>query len=110
MFVWGVKNNILGDIIILGEMLLPQHFHMSQLTPNSMQQVIIGGYKIDVSIRPKLESPTAYQIRFFFFFFFWWNYCKYVINVVAFLLFVDKKLLWFSSQCVQHFFYDVTIG
>ena len=84
MFVWGVKNNILGDIIILGEMLLPQHFHMSQLTPNSMRQVIIGGYKIDVSIRPKLESPTAYHIRFFFF---WWNYCKYVINVVAFLLF-----------------------
>ena len=43
-------------------MLLPQHFHMSQLTPNSMRQVIIGGYKIDVSIRPKLESSIAHHI------------------------------------------------
>ena len=55
----------MGDIIILGEMLLPQHFHMSQLTPNFMWQAITGGYKIDVSIRPKLESSIAYHIRFF---------------------------------------------
>ena len=55
----------MGDIIILGEMLLPQHFHMSQLTPNLMWQAITGGYKIDVSIRSKLESSIAYHIRFF---------------------------------------------
>ena len=55
----------MGDIIILGEMLFLQHFHMSQLTPNLMRQTITGGYKIDVSIRPKLESSIAYHIRFF---------------------------------------------
>ena len=55
----------MGDIIILEEMLLPQHFHMSQLTPNLMQQVITDGYKIDVSIRPKLESSIAHHIWFF---------------------------------------------
>ena len=48
-----------GDIINFGVMPYPQHFYNKSYAKSCYQWV-----KINISIWPKLESITAYHIRF----------------------------------------------